>query len=787
MGCGATTQKKYKPLEAKQESDGNKSKQEFKQDNAEFMENMRFLLQVPLLKRLPNDQHPLLAEACEKVAFSSGEAIFKQGEAGSEFFLIRQGEASVNILKDGVDSKIATLKGGDYFGEQALMGDEPRGATVIAETKLDCLKITRAKFEKLGLNEKLNFVNRNRNAVGGGNKRTMETKDPSPKTPEERNLIAESLKANENLSAMVGMDNDKVSAMIDCAWKETVPAGTIVIQEGDIVADYFYIVQEGKFSVSVEDPNRPGQKVVVETVRPGGSFGELALLYLVPRAATVIATEAGVVWVIDRANFKNILMKSSAAQLEIYVKLLNTVEVLTPLLAEEKKTLAQALVEMHFIQNEVILRQGDPGSTFYILYEGEVVVIKDGQEKSRLKADGIGSNPQIFGERALLNNEPRAATVSVTSRTAKVLALDRDSFNMLLGPLQDILDSAKQGTRGHAHKAGAAKNGVWQTQKIPKEDLKKIGLLGCGGFGTVELWEHKQTGDSYALKALSKGFITKTGMQDAVMNEKNILMMTNSDFLIKLYATYNSAQYLYFLLEPALGGELYATYTRRGLHGSEKHARYYVAGVVYAFEHLHERRIIYRDLKPENLLFTAKGYIKLTDMGLAKFVVGKTFTTCGTPDYFAPEVIQSTGHSSAVDWWTLGILQFELLTGHPPFESPSPMQIYSKVLRGVERLVFPPACHGHAEQLVRALLQKDPSKRLPCRPGGVENIKKDLWYKTANFDWEAMFAMKLSPPYKPTVRSKTDIANFSARREDMPRPVEYKDDGSGWDADFATA
>merc|ERR1712238_380764 len=109
------------------------------------------------------------------------------------------------------------------------------------------------------------------------------------------------------------------------------------------------------------------------------------------------------------------------------------------------------------------------------------------------------------------------------------------------------------------------------------------------------------------------------------------------------------------------------------LFGNEPHARFYLAAVVLALEHCHERRIVYRDLKPENLLLTSTGYIKLTDMGLAKFVIGKTYATCGTPDYFAPEIISSIGHTQAVDWWCLGILTFELMTGHPPFESSSPM------------------------------------------------------------------------------------------------------------------
>jgi len=287
------------------------------------------------------------------------------------------------------------------------------------------------------------------------------------------------------------------------------------------------------------------------------------------------------------------------------------------------------------------------------------------------------------------------------------------------------------------------------------------------------------------LKALSKGYIVKCGMKKGVMSEKNIQIMCDSPFVVKLWETYNGEQSLYFLLELALGGELYATYSKKGFHGSEKHAKFYIGGTVFAFEHLHEKKIIFRDLKPENLLLTDEGRIKLTDMGLAKVVVGKTYTTCGTPDYFAPELIASVGHTHAVDWWTLGILTFELMTGHPPFESAAPMQIYSKVTKGINKVSFPTKLRGPFEDLVKHLCRKEPSDRLPMKKGGTENIKKHAWF--SGFDWNGMKGFTLEPPYKPKVKSKKDIANFSARKEDMPPQVKYKDDGSGWDADFATS
>jgi len=486
-------------------------------------------------------------------------------------------------------------------------------------------------------------------------------------------------------------------------------------------------------------------------------------------------------------------MKVSDERLEEYVKHVNNVALLAPLLAQEKRALAAAFTEMHYTKGDLILTQGDQGNTFYILYDGEVKVIKDGKEETTLKASLDRHDAQFFGERALMNEEPRAASIQVSSNNARALVLDRASFDIVLGPLEGLLKRSQEdkdkGGPLHLNQVALtmAANDKCR-EKILRKDLKKIGLLGCGGFGAVELHEHKKSGESYAMKMLNKGYIVQTKMQESVMNERNILFMTNSPFIIKLYECYNGSQTLYFLMEVALGGELFATYNKKGFHGMEKHCMFYSAGTVCAFEHCHERHIIYRDLKPENLLINADGQVKLTDMGLAKFVIGKTFTTCGTPDYFAPETIKSSGHTCAVDWWALGVLIYELMAGVTPFGADQPMEIYKKVLKGIDKVKMPVKCQGNVGDIIKALLKTDPADRLPMRPGGVRNLEGHKWY--SDFDWQKMKNLEAEPPFKPVVKSKNDIANFTApAKEDMPKQIEYKKSDvvdPDWDKNFAT-
>ncbi|CAJ1373072.1 unnamed protein product [Effrenium voratum] len=732
---------------------------------------------LPGLPSLTADELPALAKAAEEASFAKGSVIIKQKDEGHDFFVIKRGTAGVDIN----DQRVATLKAGDYFGENALLRDEPRTATITATTDVKALRITRDAFVKLNLHTKLEFGKRG--AVGGGAAATAEIKAPSPKTPAEKQLIATALKNNANLNTIATLDDDKVNAIVDVMWKEEVPNGKAVIQQGDLQADYFYVVQSGSFKVSKDSSASSAEKAAAAlgVIEAGGSFGELALLYFAPRAATITATADAVVWVTARQQFKDLLMKANEREMQENLKHVSKCDCFAALKENEKKELASAMYEMTFSKDETVFEQGERGTQFYLLIEGEVSVIQDGKEITKIKA--TADKAHYFGEKALLEDEPRAATIKTISSTAKTLCVDKESFEILLGSLKELMARGKDGTKS-VKKTSVAPTAA-DTQRfgiIKFKDLKKLGLLGCGGFGAVEMVEDLNTSETYALKALSKGYVVKSGMQTSVISEKNVQLMCDSPFIVKLFETFNSEQSLYFLLELALGGELYATYNKKNLWGNEKCAKFYVAGTVLAFEHLHGKKVIFRDLKPENLLLNDKGHVKLTDMGLAKVCVGKTYTTCGTPDYFAPELIASKGHNLAVDWWTLGILTFELCSGHPPFESPTPMQIYSKVQKGINKVTFPKKLKGNIETLVKGLCHAVPSERLPMKKGGTQTIKSQAWF--SDFSWDEMANFMMTPPYRPTVKGKKDIANFSANRDDMPPQLPYKDPKTGWDKDW---
>jgi serine/threonine protein kinase len=222
---------------------------------------------------------------------------------------------------------------------------------------------------------------------------------------------------------------------------------------------------------------------------------------------------------------------------------------------------------------------------------------------------------------------------------------------------------------------------VVNQKQINISDWETVRTVGTGSFGKVKLSKHKKEKTYRAIKALQKAEILRLKQTDHIYSEYILLQEIDHQFIVNLKGFTQDKRFIYLMLEYIPGGELFTILRQMGILPLTQ-ARFYAAQIAVIFDYLHTKHIIYRDLKPENILINTDGYIKLTDFGFAKRVDGKTYTICGTPEYLAPEVILNKGHSKPVDWWTLGILLYEMVVGIDPFNDDDPMGVYQKIIKG---------------------------------------------------------------------------------------------------------
>ncbi|EEF52082.1 ribosomal protein S6 kinase, putative [Ricinus communis] len=267
------------------------------------------------------------------------------------------------------------------------------------------------------------------------------------------------------------------------------------------------------------------------------------------------------------------------------------------------------------------------------------------------------------------------------------------------------------------------------------------------------------------MKVMRKDIIIKKNHVDYMKAERDILTKVVHPFVVQLRYSFQTKSKLYLIMDFMNGGHLFFHLYRQGLF-SEDQARVYTAEIVSAVSHLHKCGIVHRDLKPENIILDSDGHVMLTDFGLAKEIdeSSRSNSMCGTTEYMAPEILQSKGHNKDADWWSIGILLYEMLTGQPPFEHKDRKKLQERIIK--EKIKLPSFLSSEAHSLLKGLLQKEPSRRLGSGPSGGDEVKSHKWFRSIN--WKKLEARELIPKFKPDVSGKYCTENFDRCWTTMP-------------------
>ncbi|KAL7987136.1 hypothetical protein Chor_006055 [Crotalus horridus] len=591
-----------------------------------------------------------------------------------------------------------------------------------------------------------------------------------PKSPRDASLILEAVKRNEFLRCL---GDGQSQTLVESFTSEQRQPGDTVVAEGD-EGHAMYIVAEGELGVTQKGRH-------LRRLLPGDVFGELAVLYNCQRTATVTGRDAfrGHVnslltsvaddnttltvvqlWAIDRQIYRSIITENAKRKRALALAGLRGVKPLQGLSDAALSQLLDSAEERTFMPSEFIIQEGDEGRAFFFILIGEVEVTRnvDGQEE-HIRVLKAGDH---FGELSLIRNIRRTASCRAQGEVT-CIAVAKEDFQEL-SPMcacepevmvQEDLPLSET-RRGSFLEGPPTPVQLQDLLPVFYEDGEQRGrpvVLGTGGFGTVELVRNTVEGQDYffALKRLRKDHVVQKRQQDHVLMEKKVLQQSRCPFIVRLFSTFRDSRHVYLLLEFCQGGELWAKLrevyedTVRGpgqggtgwKGGAENdHLRYFSepvaifcsACVVEALDYLHGQGIV--------------------DFGFAKALRRgeKTYSFCGTPEYLAPEILRHEGHDYAVDFWTLGVLIFEMLVGRPPFHSTEPQKIYSRIMDGV--FSFPTFVSEAACSLVAKLCRRRPGQRLGNTSSGIRGIRKHRYVHKEESWTEKSYQLKLQNLYE---------------------------------------
>uniref|UniRef100_A0A3P8WBI1 cGMP-dependent protein kinase n=1 Tax=Cynoglossus semilaevis TaxID=244447 RepID=A0A3P8WBI1_CYNSE len=523
------------------------------------------------------------------------------------------------------------------------------------------------------------------------------------------------------------LDEGEIRAIMGCMYPTIINQGGSVIEEGTS-GDQAFVVEEGRLEVTKEG-------VRLLTVEPEDMFGELSLLYNCTHTYSVSAQMDTKLWIIDYKSYWTVLMQSGLSRLHRSMELLSSVPFLQSLPEDVIMKMSDLMEETHYTEGAHIVQQGATGDTFYIISKGQVKVTerKTGQEEESVLSKL--SEGHWFGEKFLWGDDVWTENVVAAAAAVTCLVINRETYKDIINGME--FNCCEEKLRGHDFREESDKD-VSVLSASSLSDFNVISPLAETQFGHVDLVKLKSdTERIFALRVLKKKIIINSSQQEHVLREGRILMEAHCPFIVRLYKAFKDPECLYIVTEACLGGNLHNLLKEKG-HLDECSTRFYTACVVEALTFLHSHGVIYRDVKPENVLLDERGYAKLIGSRCMKKVeMGRrTWTFCGTPGYMSPEIILGRGHGPSSDLWSLGVFVFELLSGGRPFSGSDPLKIFTATICGIDQIDFPKRISQSASSFIRKL----------CR-----------WFE--GFDWDGFRRKTLIPLFIPKVNPSSDTGS----------------------------
>ena len=709
--------------------------------NEDLQKSIETLVEVTVFNSLDDGLFSDMILKCKRVKFEAGETIASEEDYPGFFYVLQEGRVLVknNWYNTGDADDLKVYKRlaipGEFFGDFEICYEQTFQSSYVADEEgASMLLIDVSFFQSMKNNIQQSCVD---------------------------NLKIQVL---HSLPTFASLDEREIFNVVSAFEFQRFKKGETIITKG-ATEDQFYFLKKGQ-CVVLGDIRKP--KDIMTRIKGHGSFGELALLSDEPRSAWVIADSDVEVYSLRALQFNRLvkLVKEQSTK-EHMVHVLQLIDLLSVLSYNDYKVLSDALVQEPYQGGDHVIHVGDVNDKLYIVSRGEFLLtrrVAEGTSTERVRL--LPGN--YFGERALMASEKCKYNVTA-SRLSEVCTISRHVFEQYCGSLSALLQKALKKSEEET-----------KLLSLTRSDFKERGIIGRGAFGSVRLVHEKISGKWYAMKCLIKKDIVNKNHQKHLKQEIQIMNLLDHEMIIRLKKKWQDDRFIYLLTDVCSGGELFNEMKKHGRF-QESRCKFYAACIVSTLCHMRERKIVYRDLKPENVLIDSDGYLKLIDFGFAKKLdIGeKAHSFCGTPDYIAPEVLLNEGYNYAVDIWGLGVLIYEMISTRTPFRASGSIN-NKHVMKNIlnKKVTFPKDVFGGTSKecvdFMKGCLKKEQLFRLGAKD--VNEMKEHPWFKDyGQHGWNALERKLIKPPYVPQDTDPAKIKIKQPKSKELQTPPAVQD------------